>query len=152
MWCKKHFRYLKIQCNYLTVIPECLKLPERCKASPCWFQIYVHQLVWDLVVLYAHIQIDKYRFLCRNEQTPTTLVYIRLTNEGQWDRVTAVLGPVMDGGGGLSWPHTEALTFIQLHKRRLNDWLNTPEKRGGQEREVIARKLARGEVQRDERK
>lgn len=30
--------------------------------------------------------------------------------------------------------------------------MNTPENRGGQEREVIARKLASGEVQRDERK
>lgn len=40
-------------------------------------------LVWDLVELYVHVQIDKYQSVCGSERTPTTLVYVCLIDESQ---------------------------------------------------------------------
>lgn len=41
-------------------------------------------LAWDLIVPYAHIQIDKCRSWRGNERTHSILAYVHLINEGQW--------------------------------------------------------------------
>ncbi len=44
-------------------------------------------LTWDLIVASAHVHIDKFQVLRRNDRTPKFRSYVRFVNEAQYDYI-----------------------------------------------------------------